>query len=98
MLLNLAQIYFPHCLVDHIVAVIAPQVAHVHTTSTSLVSTLEQAEQLHSMLEREKGEKDDDIKIVADRIKEAADVLFSSVEDCQNAMKVLSPSLEATQD
>ncbi|KAG1735860.1 uncharacterized protein EDB91DRAFT_1083499, partial [Suillus paluster] len=85
-------------LVDHVVAAIAPQVARVHTSSKTMASTLEQAERVLSMLEREKTEKESNITVAAERIEEAANILFSSVEDCQNVVKALSPSLEATQN
>jgi hypothetical protein len=40
---------------------------------------------------------DDGLQISATRIKTAADELHASVEDCQNALKLLSPSLDTTQ-
>ncbi|KAG1784716.1 uncharacterized protein HD556DRAFT_1314843 [Suillus plorans] len=83
-------------LVDHVIATIAPQVACIYAASTTIASMMEQAEKVLSMLEREKTEKEDVIKVAAERIEEAADILFSLVEDCQNVVKILSPSLEAT--
>ncbi|KAG1731316.1 uncharacterized protein EDB91DRAFT_1085076 [Suillus paluster] len=86
------------CLVDHVIAAIAPQVAQVHTLTDTLTTTLERVEETHKMVEREKDEKENNAQVAAERIEEAADALYSSVEDCQNILKLLTPSLEATQD
>jgi hypothetical protein len=85
-------------IVDHVIAAIAPQVATVHNASETLSLTITQAKEIHHSLKLEREEKEESVQIVAERIEEAADALFSSVEDCQNALKVLTPSLDATQD
>jgi len=82
---------------NHIVAAIAPQVAKILTTSESLNTTLEQAEKLHRNLTQEKDELTADATIAAERIEEAANLVWSSIEDCQNTFKTLSPSLNETQ-
>ncbi|KAG2743516.1 hypothetical protein P692DRAFT_20745645, partial [Suillus brevipes Sb2] len=85
-------------LVDHVIAAISPQVALVHSASQSLTSTLDEATNLHRSIERERTEKEDNIKTAADRIEDAADALYDSVETYQKALKTLAPSLDATQE
>lgn len=99
-------------IVDHVIAAIAPQVAKVLDTSTtlenslkrvdatnqSLTSTLEKTDGTYRLLERIRNEKEESSQTAIERVEDAADALYVSVEDCQNAMKVLSLSLEATQD
>jgi hypothetical protein len=68
------------------------------TASESLASTLSQATQLRDVLERERREKEDSIAIATERLEEAAYALYSNVEDCENTIKLLSPSLESTQN
>lgn len=85
-------------IVDHVIAAIAPQVANVHIASETLSTTITQAKDLHRTMKSERDEKEESALIAAERIEEAADILFSSVEDCQNALKVLSPFLDATQE
>jgi hypothetical protein len=96
-------------LVDHTIAALAPQVATVHAASESLAKTaqktedsllvtLDKAERLHRIAREERTEQEGGVSIAAERLEEAADALYSSVEDCQNALKILTPSLDATQD
>jgi hypothetical protein len=97
------------CLVDHTIAALAPQVANVHAaleslaktaqkTEDSLLVTLDKAERLHQIAREERMEQEGGVSIAAEHLKEAADALYSSVKDCQNALKILTPSLDATQD
>lgn len=75
-------------LVDHVVAAISPQVALVYNTSQSLTTTLEDAMSLHNSIGRERTEKEEGIKTAADRIEEAADALYESVETYQKALQI----------
>ncbi|KAG1717354.1 hypothetical protein EDB19DRAFT_2008500 [Suillus lakei] len=85
-------------LVDHVIAAISPQVTLIHNASQMLTSTLEGATTLHNSIGRERSEKEDNIKTATDRIEEAADALYESVETYQKALKMLAPSLDATQE
>ncbi|KAG2356834.1 hypothetical protein BDR07DRAFT_1380531 [Suillus spraguei] len=85
-------------MIDHIVAAISPQVALVHNASQSLTTTLEEMATLHTPIGRERTEKEDNIKTVADQIEDAADTLYDSVETYQKALQILTPSLDATQE
>lgn len=85
-------------IVEHVIAAISPQVALVHNASQTLTSTIEGAASLHNSISRECTEKEDNIKIAADRIEEAADALYDSVETYQKALQTLVPSLDATQE
>jgi len=87
----------PH-LVNNVIAAIAPQVARILTTSESLTSTVEQADKLYHSIKAERDENDESTLIAAVRLEEATNDLYTSVEDCHNAMKLLTPSLDATQD
>ncbi|KAG1807255.1 uncharacterized protein BJ212DRAFT_1303485 [Suillus subaureus] len=84
-------------LVDHIVAAISSQVALIHTASQALVESLEEAKNLHATISQERDEKEDNVKTTVDRIKEAADALYSSVKNCQTTMQLLTPSLDTMQ-
>ncbi|KAG1883935.1 hypothetical protein F4604DRAFT_1677121 [Suillus subluteus] len=85
-------------LVDHVVAAISPQVALVHNISQSLTSTIEDTRSLHVSIGRERTEKENNVKTAVDRIEDAADALYDSVETYQKALQVLTPSLDATQE
>lgn len=85
-------------LVDHVIAAIAPQVASILTTSEALRDTLVQATTLQNTINRERDEQEGDLKVAAERFEEAADTLYESIEDCNNSYKLLTPSLEFTQD
>ncbi|KAG0692993.1 hypothetical protein DFH29DRAFT_1007803 [Suillus ampliporus] len=92
-------------IVNSVITAIAPQVATVLHSSESLVTTLKQADELyhsmkmeHDTRDAEHNEKEESVHIAAEHIEEAADTLFTSVKDCQNALKTLSPSLDATQE
>lgn len=85
-------------IVNSVVAAIAPQVAAVHSTAENLRDTLEKSEKLCDSIERGKEEKKNDFQIAAERIEEAVDTLYESIEDCNNSYKILTPSLEFTQD
>ena len=85
-------------IVDHVIASIAPQVAKILIASESLAKSMEESELNRATLEKERTEKEQELSIAADRIQDAADTIFSSVEDCQNAISLLSPSLNATQE
>ncbi|KAG1809363.1 uncharacterized protein BJ212DRAFT_1302590 [Suillus subaureus] len=85
-------------LVDHVIAAISPQVALVYDASQSLTSTLEEMSALHTSIGRERTEKEDNVKTVADHIEDAADALHDSVETYQKALQILTPSLDATQE
>ncbi|KAG1883271.1 hypothetical protein F4604DRAFT_1677619 [Suillus subluteus] len=66
--------------------------------SESLTPTIENVERMHRLLKAEREEREDDAKIAADRVEEAVNELHSSVEECQKSLKMLTPSLESTQD
>jgi hypothetical protein len=96
-------------LIDHTIAALAPQVTNIHAASESLAKTaqktedsllvtLDKAERLHRIAREERTEQEGGVSIAAERLEEVADALFSSVEDCQNALKILTPSLDTTQD
>ncbi|KAG1798097.1 uncharacterized protein HD556DRAFT_1306148 [Suillus plorans] len=85
-------------IVNSVIAAIAPQVASIHTTAESLIGTLAQSKQLHDAIEREKEEEKNDLKTAAERIEDAVDTLYESIEDCNNSYKLLTPSLKFTQD
>ncbi|KAG1786545.1 uncharacterized protein HD556DRAFT_1313422 [Suillus plorans] len=85
-------------IVDQVAAVIAPQMEKVITFTKTLTDTLGQAEETQCSLIREREEKEQDLKTSAERIEEAADAFYHSAEDCQNAMKLLTPSLDSAQN
>lgn len=96
-------------LVDHTIAALAPQVANIHAASEALAKTAQQAEDtltttldkaecLHRYAKDERTEQEGNISIAAERIEESADALFATVTDCQNAIKLLTPSLDTTQE
>jgi hypothetical protein len=43
-------------------------------------------------------EQEGGVSIAAERLEEAANALYTSVIDCQNAIKVLTPSLDTIQE
>jgi hypothetical protein len=53
-------------LVDHVVAAISPQVALIHSASQDLSSSVENASALHKSLERERNEKEENLKTAAE--------------------------------
>ncbi|KAG2050326.1 hypothetical protein BDR06DRAFT_1011314 [Suillus hirtellus] len=90
-------------IVNSVIAAITPQVASIHTTAESLKGTLAQSKQLHDVIEREKEkeekeEEKNDLKTAAEHIEDAVDTLYESIEDCNNSYKLLTLSLEFTQD
>lgn len=99
-------------IVDHVIAAIAPQVAKVLETSTtldsslkevaatsqSLTSMLEKTDETYHLLERIQNKQEDNLQMAIEQVEKAANALYASAEDCHNTMKVFSPSLEATQD
>ncbi|KAG0697873.1 hypothetical protein DFH29DRAFT_1020624 [Suillus ampliporus] len=85
-------------LVNNVIAAISPQVATILTTSESLKEMLDQTEQIRKKTEWEKDEKEGNLNTTADRLEEAADALYASIEDCHNTCKLLTPSLETTQN
>lgn len=85
-------------IVNNVIAAIAPQVASIHTTAEALKTTFDHSKQLHDTMEREKEEERNDLKTAAERIEDAVDTLYESIEDCNNSYKLLTPSLEFTQD
>lgn len=96
-------------LVDHAIAALAPQIASIHVASealskmaqqadTALTTTLDKAERLHRLAANERTEQEGGISVAAERIEEVADALYATVSDCQNAVKLLAPSLESTQE
>ncbi|KAG2744744.1 hypothetical protein P692DRAFT_20744161, partial [Suillus brevipes Sb2] len=85
-------------IVDHIIAAIAPQVAKILTSSESLDNTLKEAEKIRHSLEREREEKDGEKETAAERIEEAANTLHDSIEECKNSIKLISPSIEKTNE
>ncbi|KAG1741833.1 uncharacterized protein EDB91DRAFT_1247886 [Suillus paluster] len=85
-------------IVNNIIAAIAPQVASIHTAVGTIRDALEHSSKLRDSLEQEKEEEKNDLKTAAERIKDAVDTLYKSIEDCNNSYKLLTPSLEFTQD
>ncbi|KIK38869.1 hypothetical protein CY34DRAFT_90237, partial [Suillus luteus UH-Slu-Lm8-n1] len=85
-------------IVNNVIAAIAPQVVSIHTTAEALKTTFDHSKQLHNTMEREKEEKRNDLKTAAECIEDAVDTLYESIEDCNNSYKLLTPSLEFTQD
>ncbi|KAG2746340.1 hypothetical protein P692DRAFT_20782591, partial [Suillus brevipes Sb2] len=82
-------------LVDHAIAALAPQIANIHVASEALSKTAQQADTtLATTLDKaERG-----VSVAAERIEEVADALYATVSDCQNAVKLLAPSLDSTQE
>lgn len=85
-------------IVNSIIAAIAPQVASILTTSKTLRDTLAQSTMLQNSISRERDEQEGELKVAAERFEEAVDMLYESIEDCNNSYKLLTPSLEFTQD
>ncbi|KAG2029404.1 hypothetical protein BDR03DRAFT_1018444 [Suillus americanus] len=85
-------------IVNSVVAAIAPQVAAVHSTAENLRDMLEQSTKLCDSIEWENEEKKNQFQIAAEWIEEAVDMLYKSIEDCNNSYKLLTSSLEFTQD
>ncbi|KAG2351250.1 hypothetical protein BDR07DRAFT_1502152 [Suillus spraguei] len=85
------------CIIEHVVGAIAPQMAKLLTTSDLLLSTLDRTEAVRKALANDRDEMDDRLQISATCIETVANELHASVEDCQNALKLLSPSLDTTQ-
>ncbi|KAG2103733.1 uncharacterized protein F5147DRAFT_775860 [Suillus discolor] len=76
----------------------APQMAKLLTASDQLSDTVERTEAVRKAMVNDRDEMDDGLQISASRIETVADELHTSVEDCQNALKLLSPSLDTTQE
>jgi hypothetical protein len=96
-------------LVDHTIAALAPQVANIHAASEALAktaqqaedtltTTLDKAERLHHYAKDKRTEQEGNISIAAEHIEESTDALFATVTDCQNTIKLLTPSLDTTQE
>ncbi|KAG0699963.1 hypothetical protein DFH29DRAFT_1001519 [Suillus ampliporus] len=83
---------------DQVAAVIAPQMEKVIIITKTLTDTLGQAEEIQHSLIREREEKEQNLKTSAERIEEAADAFYQSAKDCQNAMKLLTPSIDSAQN
>jgi hypothetical protein len=84
-------------LANHIALTLSPQIVDMTITTGSLAATLTQVEQIRDVLARERQEKDEGIQMAVDRLEESAYALYSNVQDCENTIKLLSPSLETTQ-
>ncbi|KAG1724725.1 hypothetical protein EDB19DRAFT_1834058 [Suillus lakei] len=96
-------------LVDHTIAALAPQIANIHVASEALAktvqladdtlsTTLDKAEKLHQLGSHEQEEHEGGVNIAAERLEEAADALYATVMDCQNAITLLAPLLDSTQE
>ncbi|KAG3230002.1 hypothetical protein P692DRAFT_20700839, partial [Suillus brevipes Sb2] len=84
-------------LVDHVIATIAPQIARILTASESLEHAAQkETEQLRKLVEN-RIDLDRDIDASEDRITLATDTLLCAIEDCQNSIDLVTPSLETTQ-
>ncbi|KAG2357766.1 hypothetical protein BDR07DRAFT_1490285 [Suillus spraguei] len=68
------------------------------TASQSIAFSLEKSEALHTLIGQERIEKEENIGKAADRIEEAADALYSSIETYQKVLQTLTPSLDTTQE
>ncbi|KAG1860233.1 hypothetical protein DFJ58DRAFT_726025 [Suillus subalutaceus] len=88
---------------------LAPQIAGVHAASESLAKTaqktedtlaitLDKAECLHRIARDERTEQEGGVSVASKRLEETADALYATITDCQNTIKLLAPSLDATQD
>ncbi|KAG2061164.1 hypothetical protein BDR06DRAFT_1002340 [Suillus hirtellus] len=64
----------------------------------TLISSLDKAEHLHQIARDKKTEQEGGVSIAVEQLEEAADAPYTSVIDCQNAIKVLTPSLDIMQD
>lgn len=96
-------------IVDHAIAALAPQIASLHSASEALAVTaknaedtlttsLDKTERIHRLAKDERTEQEGGVSIAAERLEEVADALYASVSDCQNAINVLAPSLDVTQE
>ncbi|KAG2138158.1 hypothetical protein BD769DRAFT_1663727 [Suillus cothurnatus] len=85
-------------IVNNVIAAIAPQVASIHTTAETMRDALEHSSKIWDSLQWEKEEEGNDLKIAAEQIEDAVDTLYESIKDCNNSYKLLTPSLEFTQD
>ncbi|KAG1746878.1 hypothetical protein EDB19DRAFT_1826267 [Suillus lakei] len=85
-------------IVNNVIMAISPQTANIHTTTEELCDSLECLTKLHSMIEREKEEKEENLQMTAGRIEDVVDMLYESIEDCNNSYKTLASLLEITQD
>ncbi|KAG2747165.1 hypothetical protein P692DRAFT_201791369 [Suillus brevipes Sb2] len=96
-------------LVDHTIAALAPQIASIHVASEALAktaqladntlsTTLDKAEKLHRLASHEREEHEGGLNVAAERLEETADALYATVTDCQNAITLLAPSLDSTQE
>ncbi|KAG1777029.1 hypothetical protein EV702DRAFT_1226839 [Suillus placidus] len=83
-------------IMEQITTTLAPQIDQLTSTSNSLTHTLEETTQLRKLV-TDRVDLDRDINASADRITHATDTLFSAIEDCQNSIDLISPSLETTQ-
>ncbi|KAG2365839.1 hypothetical protein BDR07DRAFT_1480884 [Suillus spraguei] len=85
-------------IVNNIITAIAPQVASIHTTVETIRDAMEHSSKLRDSLEWEKEEERNDLKTAAEWIEDAVDTLYELIEDCNKSYKLLTPSLEFTQD
>jgi hypothetical protein len=83
---------------EHVVAAIAPQVAKILTTSEHLEDTMKEAERLRAATEREREERRGEMEIAADRIDETVNTLHDSLDECKEALKNISPTLDKAND
>ncbi|KAG1800567.1 uncharacterized protein BJ212DRAFT_1487954 [Suillus subaureus] len=85
-------------IVNNVIAAIALQVATIHTTAETIRDALAHSLNLRNSLEWEKEEERNDLKTAAEQIEDVVDTLYESIKDCNNSYKLLTPSLEFTQD
>jgi flagellar biosynthesis/type III secretory pathway chaperone len=83
-------------ILEQITATLTPQLDQLTSTSKSLTNSLEETEQLRKLVEN-RIDLDRDIDASEDRITHATDTLLCAIEDCQNSIDLVTPSLETTQ-
>jgi hypothetical protein len=83
-------------LTEHVIAAISPQIASILTASESLKANALEIAQMKKTLED--NQPDSGASKAASRAEVAADAVLSSIADVKNAIEILAPSLNATQD
>ncbi|KAG1724572.1 uncharacterized protein EDB91DRAFT_1255165 [Suillus paluster] len=83
-------------ILDHIMAVMAPQLEQLSSTFNLLSHSLEEVVKTRQKID-ERVDLDRDINAAADQITNATDI-YSAIEDCHTSINLLIPSLELTQE
>ena len=85
-------------LTAHVIAALSPQVAAILTTSETLKANVTDIIQAKKAFIEETQRTPESATAAATRAEEAADAVLSSIGDVKNAIELLAPSLNATQD